>query len=245
MVGARSAELFGVGVGPGDPELVTIKAARLIAQADVVASFRAVNRVSNARRVVADLLEGGREELDLVYPVTVEDISKDEYERVILAFYDEASERIAVDLAAGRTVAVLCEGDPLFFGSFMYVRNRLVDRFPITVVPGVTSVAGAASQLGMPLVCRNEVFSAVSGVLPADELKTRLAAADVAVVMKLGRNLPKVRRVIEELDLLDRAWYVERATMAEQVVCPLAEADPATAPYFSMVVIPSLDAGAR
>ena len=242
----RKGRLVGVGVGPGDPELITMKAHRRIGEADVIAYFSAVARDSNARRIVAALLPDDRPELRLVYPVTTEALPAGvSYEQLLLDFYDESSARLAAELDAGRDVAVLCEGDPLFFGSFMYLRNRLADRYETEVVPGVTSVGGASSALGMPLVCRDEQFCALSGVLPADELKVRLAEADAAVVMKLGRNLAKVRTVVEELGLIDRAWYVERATMTEQRISRLADADAGRAPYFSMVVIPSVDAGRR
>lgn len=238
--------LAGVGVGPGDPELVTLKALRRINEADVIAYFSAVRRESNARRVVGEHLRGDQPELRLVYPVTTETLPDDvSYEDLLLDFYDESAGRLASELDAGRNVAVLCEGDPLFFGSFMYLRNRLHDRYCTEIIPGVTSVGGASAMLGRPLVCRDEVFCVLSGVMPADELKLRIADADVVVVMKLGRNLAKVRSVIAELDLLDRAYYVERATMTEQEIAPLAEADADRAPYFSMVVIPSITASVR
>ncbi len=242
----KSGWLAGVGVGPGDPELITVKALRRINEADVIAYFRAARRESNSRRIVSDLVRGDQPELQLVYPVTTETLPDDvSYEKLLIDFYDESATKLATELDAGRNVVVLCEGDPLFFGSFMYLRNRLCNRYETEVIPGVTSVGGASALLGMPLVCRDEMFCALSGVLPADDLKTRLAEADAAVVMKLGRNLAKVRGVIEELGLLDRAYYVERATMTEQKVSPLAEADAERAPYFSMVVIPSIEAGLR
>lgn len=246
MMAQRTGQLAGVGVGPGDPELVTLKALRRIHDADVVAFFSAARRESNARRVVAAELRDGQPELRLVYPVTTETLPAGvSYEEVLLAFYDESAERLARELDRGRDVVVLCEGDPLFYGSFMYVHNRLADRYVTEIVPGVTSISGAAAVLCRPLVCRDEMFCTLSGVLPADELKTRLVEADAAVVLKLGRNLAKVRTVVEELGLIDRAFYVERATMAEQKVSPLADANAARAPYFSMVVIPSVEAGRR
>ena len=238
--------LAGVGVGPGDPELLTLKAARLIDGADVVACFAAVGRTSNARRVVADRLTSDQRELRLEYPVTTEVLPPEvSYETLLVDFYDESAKRIAEQLDAGLDVVVLCEGDPFFFGSYMYIHSRLADAYRTEVVPGVPSPLGGASAMGSPLACRDEVLCILSGVLPEEELEQRLRAADAAVVMKVGRNLAKVRRAVEGAGLLEHATYVERATMAEERISPLAETDPAAAPYFSMVVIPSRTAPTR
>jgi precorrin-2/cobalt-factor-2 C20-methyltransferase len=244
---STTGHLYGVGVGPGDPELLTVKAARLIDEAPVVAWFAAVGRESNARRVVADRLDDGHEELRLEYPVTTEALPSDvSYETLLIDFYDESAKRIAEVLDEGTDVAIVCEGDPFFYGSYMYLHTRLAGEHPTEVVPGVSSVVAGAARMGAPLACRDEVLSILSGVLPADELERRLREADAAVVMKVGRNLAKVRAAVEAAGLLDRATYVERATMAEERCCPLAEADPsATPPYFSLVVIPSALAPTR
>jgi precorrin-2/cobalt-factor-2 C20-methyltransferase len=241
-----SGHLYGVGVGPGDPELVTLKAARVLDACPVVAYFAAVGRESNARRVVGERLNGHHRELRLEYPVTTETLPPEvSYETLLIDFYDESAKRIAELLDAGTDVAVLCEGDPFFYGSYMYLHTRLAGRFPTEVVPGVPAMAAGAAVLGSPLVCRDEVLSVLSGVLPVDELTDRLRAADAAVVMKVGRNLAKVRAAVEAAGLLEHATYVERATMAAERILPLTEADPASAPYFSMVVIPSRTAGQR
>lgn len=238
--------LFGVGVGPGDPELLTLKAARLVDAAPVVAYFAAAGRESNARRVVAGRLTPRHRELRLEYPVTTEVLPPEvSYETLLIDFYDESAKRIAEILDTGADVVVVGEGDPLFYGSYMYLHTRLSERYPTEVVPGVTSMAAGAAAIGAPLVCRDEVLCTLSAVLPADELERRLGAADAAVVMKVGRNLAKVRDAVERAGLLAHATYVERATMAEERTCPLAEADPAGAPYFSMVVIPSRTAPTR
>jgi precorrin-2/cobalt-factor-2 C20-methyltransferase len=160
------------------------------------------------------------------------------YEAIISDFYDTCAEQIAEHLEAGRDVAVICEGDPFFYGSYMYLHDRLASRYPAEVVPGVCSMLGGASVLGIPLVYRNQSLAVLSGVLPADELKQRLAATDAAVVMKLGRNFDKVRGVLEELGLAGRAHYVERATMENQRIVPLADVDPMASPYFSLIIVP-------
>ena len=241
----RTGRCYGVGVGPGDPELLTVKALRVLEQCSVVAYFCATRRESNARRVVQHHLRPDHVEMRLVYPVTTEPVAADTYETLLADFYDESAKAIAEHLDGGRDVAVLCEGDPLFYGSYMYLHNRLAPRYESVVVPGVPSMLASAAVLGSPLVCLNEALTVLSGVLPADELARRLRACEAAVVMKLGRNLAKVRAAVDQAGLLDRAWYVERATMDAQKVSRLADADAARAPYFSMVVIPSAAAPLR
>ncbi len=241
----RTGRCYGVGVGPGDPELLTVKAVRLLEQCPVVAYFCAARKESNARRVVEQHLRPEHTEMQLVYPVTTEPVPPAEYENLLVDFYDESAKRLAEVLDGGDDVAVLCEGDPFFFGSYMYVHSRLSARYDTEVVPGVSSALAGAAVLGTPLASRNEVFVVLSGVLPSAELEAQLTAADAAVIMKVGRNLEKVRAAVTRAGLLDRAHYVERATMTDQRTMPLAEADAETAPYFSMVVVPSAAAPHR
>lgn len=231
--------LFGLGVGPGDPELITVKALRLLREAAVVAYFVAKGKKGNAFGIIEAHLQPQQTLLPLVYPVTTEALPAPlSYEQVISDFYDQAALEVAAHLDAGRDVAVICEGDPFFYGSYMYLHDRLAQGHATEVVPGVCSMLGGASVLGAPLVYRNQSLSVLSGVLPHEDLKQRLAQADAAVVMKLGRNFPKVHAVLRELGLDDRALYVERATMANQKIVPLAEVDPASSPYFSLIVVP-------
>lgn len=238
--------LYGVGVGPGDPDLMTIKAAKRIGAAPVVAYFAARNRPSNARRIASGLITAEHTELLFEYPVTTEHLGPDEsYENMLIRCYDQSAARVEAELAAGRDVAVLCEGDPLFYGSYMYIHNRLAGRFTARVVPGISSLTAGAAAIARPLACGDELLSVLSGVMTADDLKQALVACDAAVIIKLGRNLTKVRSVIETVGLIDRAWYVERASHDVEVVCPLADADAGKAPYFSMIVIPSAVAGLR
>ncbi|MDF0733773.1 precorrin-2 C(20)-methyltransferase [Pseudomonas entomophila] len=231
--------LLGLGVGPGDPELITVKALRLLREAPVVAYFVAKGKRGNAFGIIEAHLQAQQTLLPLVYPVTTEVLPAPlSYEQVISDFYDEAAAQVAEHLDAGRDVAVICEGDPFFYGSYMYLHDRLAQRFEAEVIPGVCSMLGGASVLGAPLVYRNQTLTVLSGVLPHDELKRRLADADAAVVMKLGRNFPKVRQVLAELGLDGRALYVERATMANQKIVPLDEVDPQSSPYFSLIIVP-------
>ncbi|HEK0908850.1 MULTISPECIES: precorrin-2 C(20)-methyltransferase [Pseudomonas] len=231
--------LLGLGVGPGDPELITVKALRLLREAPVVAYFVAKGKRGNAFGIIEAHLQAQQTLLPLVYPVTTEVLPAPlSYEQVISDFYDEASVQVAEHLDAGRDVAVICEGDPFFYGSYMYLHDRLAQRYEAEVIPGVCSMLGGASVLGAPLVYRNQTLTVLSGVLPHEELKRRLADADAAVIMKLGRNFPKVREVLAELGLDGRALYVERATMANQKIVALDAVDPQSSPYFSLIVVP-------
>ncbi|GAB3976344.1 precorrin-2 C(20)-methyltransferase [Plantactinospora veratri] len=238
--GGRVGTLRGVGVGPGDPELVTVKAARVIGAADVVAYYSARHGRSIARSIAAPYLRDGQLTEPLVYPVTTETTDHPGgYEAAITEFYDASAERLAAHLSAGRDVVVICAGDPMFYGSYMYLHERLAHRFPAEVVPGVTSISAATAVLGRPLVERDEVLTVLPGTLPADELTRRLADTDAAAVLKLGRTFPQVRAAFADAGRLADAWYVERATTPTGRELPLAEVDPDGVPYFSLAVLTS------
>ncbi|MFJ4101581.1 precorrin-2 C(20)-methyltransferase [Amycolatopsis japonica] len=233
-------KLWGVGLGPGDPELMTVKAARLIGEADVIAYHSARHGRSIARSVAEPYLRDGQVEEKLVYPVTTETTDHPGgYEGAIADFYELSAKRLAEHLDAGRDVVVLCEGDPFFYGSYMYMHERLADRYEATVVPGVTSVSAASSVLGRPLVQRDEALTILPGTLPAPELARRLADTQAAAVLKLGRTFGNVREALAEAGKLDDAFYVERATWQAQRVEPFADVDPESVPYFSLALLPS------
>ncbi len=221
--------LFGVGVGPGDAELLTLKAARVIGDAGVVSYPALPGRESLARAIVGDLLAEGIEELRIEVPMTPERAPAQ-------AAYDAGAARIAEVLEAGRDVVFLCEGDPLFYGSFMYLQARLSARFRVEVVPGVASPMAAAAAAGQPLAARGEVLSVLPATLDDAALRARLALCDSAVIMKLGRHMGRVRALLEATGLAARAQYVERVGMADQLIRPLAEA-PSEAPYFSLILV--------
>ncbi|MFR9804544.1 precorrin-2 C(20)-methyltransferase [Pseudonocardia sp. RS010] len=234
-----SGTLYGVGLGPGDPDLVTIKAARLIGSADVIAYHSARHGRSIARRIAEPHLRGDQIEEALVYPVTTETVDHPGgYQGAIDEFYAEAAERLAAHLQAGRDVVLLAEGDPLFYGSYMHMHKRLAGRFRAEVVPGVTSVSAAAAALGQPLVERDEILTILPGTLPREVLAERLRATDSAAVMKLGRTFTTVRDAFADAAKLDRAAFVERATMDGQRTGALADIDPGSVPYFSIAVLP-------
>ncbi|NIH87575.1 precorrin-2 C(20)-methyltransferase [Amycolatopsis granulosa] len=242
----NTGKLWGVGLGPGDPELVTVKAARLIGEAGVIAYHCARHGRSIARSVAEPYLREGQIEERLMYPVTTEGTDHPGgYEGAIAEFYELSAKRLAEHLDAGRDVVLLCEGDPFFFGSYMYMHERLADRYEAEAVPGVTSVSAASAVLGKPLVQRDEVLTVLPGTLPAPELARRLADTQAAAVMKLGRTFGSVREALAESGRLDEAYYVERATWAGQRVEPFADVDPSSVPYFSLALVPSPAAASR
>ncbi len=231
--------LHGVGLGPGDPDLLTVKATRCLAETRVVAFFAKAGRCGIARTVAAPWLRDDLVEEALQYPVTTElPFDGEAYAESLGTFYAAAADRLAVHLGAGRDVALLCEGDPLFYGSFMHLYVRLRGRFPVTIVPGVTGMSGCWTAAGEPMTWGDDVLSVLPGTLPPEALRERLATCDAAVIMKLGRNLPKVRSAVHAAGLLDRAVYVERGTMAEERIMPLADKRDDEAPYFALVLVP-------
>ncbi|MFF9913583.1 precorrin-2 C(20)-methyltransferase [Streptomyces sp. NPDC013457] len=240
MSATTPGRLYGVGLGPGDPNLMTVAAVKAIASADVIAYHSARHGRSIARSIAAEHIREDHVEERLMYPLTVETTDHPGgYRGALDDFYEEAAARLAAHLDAGRTVAVLAEGDPLFYGSYQHMHKRLADRYDTTVIPGVTSVSAAAARLGEPLCEAEEVLTIIPGTLPEDELTARLAGTDSAVVMKLGRTFPTVRRALERAGRLEDARYVERAFMAGERTAVLSEVDAETVPYFSVAVLPS------
>ncbi|MFD7234654.1 precorrin-2 C(20)-methyltransferase [Streptomyces syringium] len=237
---STTGRLYGVGLGPGDPSLMTVRAVEVITAADVVAYHSARHGRSIARTIAERHLRPDHIEEQLVYPVTTETTDHPGgYRGAMEEFYEEAAARLAAHLDAGRTVAVLAEGDPLFYSSYMHMHKRLADRYPTEVIPGVTSVSAAAARLGEPLVEGEEILTILPGTLPEEELTARLASTDSAVVMKLGRTFPAVRGALEGAGRLADARYVERATMPGERTGLLADVDPESVPYFSVAVLPS------
>jgi len=235
----QPGRLYGVGLGPGDPELVTVRAARIIATADVVAYHQGPRKRSNARRTADPYIRAGVIEELLEYPVTTGITNHPGgYAGAMADFYEHCAKRLATHLEQGRDVVVLAEGDPLFYGSYMYIHDRLGERFPTEIVPGVPSFAAATAVIGKPLARQADVLTVLQGTLPRPELARRLADTDAAIIMKLGRNLPDVRDALAEAGRLDGAWYVERASMSEERWLPVADVDPHDAPYFSLIVVP-------
>ncbi|MEL6171715.1 MAG: precorrin-2 C(20)-methyltransferase [Pseudomonadota bacterium] len=222
-------KLYGVGLGPGDPDLMTVRAHRLISNARVIAYPKLAGADSFARSIAKDAIDEGAQEIVIEVPMTTERAPAQ-------VAYDRGAEHIKDALEAGDDVVCLCEGDPFFYGSFMYLFARLSTDFEVEVVPGVSSVMACAARAGLPLAARNERLTVLPGPLPENELRLRIEGAESVAIMKVGRHLPKIRGVIEALGYSKEAIYVERASLAEEKICLLADA-PETAPYFSMILL--------
>ncbi len=227
-----------VGTGPGDPELLTLKAARVIAASPVVAWFAKRGRHGHAARIAAAHIAPGTETLRFEYPYTTEiPVDHPDYLAALPAFYDASAITCAERLDTGQDVALLCEGDPFFYGSAMYIFDRLAPRHCISVIPGIPAMAGCWAQAATPITHGDDVLTILPGTLPQTELERRLRDTDAAVIMKVGSNLPKIRAALEASHLLPRATLVDRGTMPGGSVTPMAQAA-AAAPYFSLVLVP-------
>ncbi len=232
------ATIYGVGLGPGDPDLMSVKAARLIGKAGVVAHFRKHGRPGNARTMVEGLLAPDAVEEALEYPVTTEIAFDDPaYNETLRAFYDGCVRRLLAHAQEGRDVAVLCEGDPFLYGSFMHLHSRIVGRAPVVVVPGISGMSGCWTASGVPIAFGDDVLTVVPATLDEERLRERFRSIDALVVMKLGRNLRKVRRALQAAGLAERAIYVERGTMPGEKVMRLIDKTGDEAPYFSMILV--------
>ena len=239
----RAGTIFGVGVGPGDPDLVTIKAAHVIGRSPVVAFFSKRGKVSNAFTAAERYLHPESERMPLIYPYTVEiDKNHPRYVSALATFYAESAARIIEHVTVGRDVAVLCEGDPLFYGSYLHLHLHLHLEHRCEVVPGITSFAGCAARAGVPLVSTDRVFSIVPGTLPERELEARLGGGDPAAIIKLGRNFGKVKAVLERLGRAHGATFVERGTTPNERIVPLPEQLGDTSAYFSLILVPAREA---
>ncbi|WP_134680507.1 precorrin-2 C(20)-methyltransferase [Paracoccus ravus] len=230
--------IHGVGLGPGDPELMSIRADRLVRSARHVAYFRKAGRPGRARRIVQGMLRPDAVEFAMEYPVTTEIALEDPaYNAALSGFYTNVTTRLIALAETGQDVVVLCEGDPFFYGSFMHLHARLQGVVPVSVVPAITGMSAAWTATGVPITWGDDVMTVLTGTMPEAELTSRMADADAIVVMKLGRNLPKIRAALDRAGKLDRAWLIECASMEAERAVPLAEAGECPVPYFSIVVV--------
>jgi len=235
---AGTGTLYGVGVGPGDPDLITVKAAKILQMVPIVAHFRKRGARGHAWTAARPHVGPQARELALDYPVTTEiPFSETAYIEAISGFYAEAAANLLHLLNEGQDVALLSEGDPFFYGSFLHMYERLRGLVPITVIPGVTGLSGCWTAAATPITLGDDVLTVLPGTLDHDSLVAKLRATDAAAIMKVGLNLPKIRAALLEAGRLDEAIYVERGTMAGERVAPLKDVTSA-APYFSIVLVP-------
>ncbi len=225
-----SGTLFGLGVGPGDPELLTLKAHRILTTSQVVAYPAPDTGESFARSIVAAHLRPSQVEIPIVIPMRTERFPA-------RAIYDKAAEEISAHLAAGRDVAMLCEGDPFFYGSFMYLYERLADSFPVEIVPGVSSLMASAAAIGRPLAARNDLMCVVPGPLANERIANALVSSDAVAIIKVGRHFRRIANLIEAAGLTASAGYLERVGLSNQIIMPLGEATFDEAPYFSIILV--------
>jgi precorrin-2/cobalt-factor-2 C20-methyltransferase len=225
-----TGRLYGLGLGPGDPELVTLKALRLMRAAPVVAYPAPEHGASFARAIAAAWLSPAQREIAIRFPMQPGPPPD--------AVYNEAAVRLASVLDDGADIAFLCQGDPLFYGSFSGILDRLADKYPVTVVPGVSSLTACTAIAGVPLARRDDALAVVPATLEPAALERLLAGAEPAAVIKLGRHFAKLRAVLDRLGRLDGALYVERASLPEQRIAALATIDPASVPYFATALVP-------
>lgn len=236
---AKPGTLYGIGVGPGDTRLLTLRAAALIQTVDIVAYFAKRGRQGNARKIVSPLMVAGRRELKFEYPVT-DEIPADhpDYHSQIGAFYKTMASTLEDELKRGASVGLLAEGDPFFYGSFMHMWRRLDELVAVEVVPGVTGMSGCWTRANAPIAWGDDVLTVIPGTLEETRLRERLATSDAAVIMKIGTNFAKVQRAVQAAGLSDRAIYIERGTMDGERVLPLSACEDVAGTYFSMVIIP-------
>jgi precorrin-2/cobalt-factor-2 C20-methyltransferase len=225
-----SGTLYGIGVGPGDPELLTLKAHRILSASPVVAYPAPDTGTSFARSIVAAHLRPEQVEVPIVIPMRVERFPAK-------AIYDKAASEIAAHLDAGRDVCVLCEGDPFFYGSFMYLFERLADTYPVEIVPGVSSLMASAAALARPLAARNDMLTIIPAPLPDEAIVAALERSDAVAFMKVGRHLPRIRALIDAAGLTGAAGYLERVGLPNERIMALGDLTGDEAPYFSIILI--------
>ena len=234
----ETGTIYGVGLGPGNPDLLSVKADRLVRNAKHVAFFRKAGRAGQARKIADAMLPEGIIEFPMEYPVTTEiPLSDPRYNEILSAFYADCAAHLRALAEAGNDVVVLCEGDPFFYGSFMHMYTRLNDIVPVDVVPAITGMSGAWTATGAPITWGDDVLTVLMGTLPEAELTRRMADTDALVVMKIGRNIDKVRTALRAAGKYDDAWLVEFAQMPNQTVQKLADAGDKVTPYFSIIIV--------
>tara|TARA_B100001027_G_scaffold48750_1_gene32166 strand:+ start:8380 stop:9108 length:729 start_codon:yes stop_codon:yes gene_type:complete len=234
----KKGKIYGIGLGPGDPELITLKSANIIKSSHYIFFFKKKNSDSRALNIVEDIIRNDAYKIALEFPVTTEiDYKKKEYKDALKKFYEECVVKMDNILEKSINICLLCEGDPFFYGSFIHIFERLKERFEIEIIPGVTGMSGAWSATRIPMVSGNEIMTILMGTLNEKKLKSQIKKSDVLVIMKIGKNFKKIFRVFKDENLLDKAYLISDATTRKEKIYKLNEIDVKTVPYFSIILL--------
>ena len=225
----RRGKLIGLGVGPGDPELLTVKAAHVLEHAQAIAFIAAAGRTSRAREIAGRYVRQGARELIAVMPMTQDPETTGRA-------YTQLVTGIVSELGQGNDVVFLCEGDPLLYGSFGHLLPRISERFPVEVIPGITSISAAAAAAQVPLGIYEEPIALVPATIHPKRLAGILQQCDRVVVMKVGRHLDKIKEALAAARMSETAILVENATLQGQRVRPLSVVTEQQVPYFSLII---------
>ena len=230
--------IYGIGLGPGDQELMSVKTDRLLRNAKHVAFFRKAGRKGQARQIVEGMIPEGAVEFPMEYPVTTEiPLTDPRYNEILSGFYKEVTDHLIALAQSGEDVVVLCEGDPFFYGSFMHIYTRVKDVVPVEVVPAITGMSGAWTATGAPITWGDDVLTVIMGTHSEKKLVEHIQLTDALVIMKIGTNFDKVVRALKAGGKYDDAYLVQFATMPKQTVCKLSEMTEKVTPYFSIIIV--------
>ncbi len=227
----HQAICYGVGVGPGGNDHLTLGAVKILQTVDVVIAMQAKGHPSRAKQIIMPIV-AGRDITFIDYPLVMAPRSANN-----LDAYKNIIPPITKYLDEGISVAVLCEGDPLFYGSFQYIMQLLPQRYDCMVIPAVTSPQLAAAQNKISLAAGKNNLSFIAATSAPEKILALLAASDRAVIMKLGKSLPKIIAILQQLNLLDAAILCIELGNDNQKIMPLKNWHQETAPYFSLLII--------
>ena len=234
----KKGKIYGIGLGPGDPALITLKSANLIKSSDYIFFFKKKNSESRAFSIVKEIIKDNAFKIALEFPITTEiDSMRKEYKNIMKNFYEQCVIKIDNILKKSRDICLLCEGDPFFYGSFIHIFQRLKERFDIEIVPGVTGMSGAWSSSKIPLVSGNEILTIIMGTLDEAKLKIQIKKSDVLVIMKIGKNFKKIFKVLKEQNLLNKAYLISNATTKKEKIYKLNAINDEIVPYFSIILL--------
>ena len=226
--------LYGIGVGPGDPELLTLKALKALQKVPVICVPQAAGRrESYALSIVKDYVRPEQEILRTPFPT-------DDAGGAAQVWRD-TSEMVVERLKKGQDVAFLTEGDPMLFSTFSYVLagvRELCPEAPVEIIPGVSSVMAAAASSGIPLATHGQRLAILPAAYGLDDLSEATSNFDTVVLMKVGPNIVKTLANLRELGLTGQSTYVRRVTTGqEKVITDLNEITDEDSDYFSLLIV--------